>query len=39
MIQQSHSWAYLWRKTLLKRIHVANVQGSTVYSSQDMEAA
>ena len=38
-IQQSHSWAYRWRKTSLKRTYVANVQGSTVYSSRDMEAA
>ena len=26
MIQESHSWAYIWRKTLFERIHVGQSQ-------------
>ena len=40
MIQQSHSWASMWRNHNLKKkkyMH-PNVHCSTVYNSQNMEA-
>ena len=39
MIQQSHSWAYIWRKLDSKRYMHPNVHSSNIYSSQDMKAA
>ena len=38
MIQQSHSRAYIWRKTWFERYMHPNVYCSAVYSNQDMEA-
>ena len=37
MIQQSHSWVYIWRKWKLIKIDTLNVQSSIVYNTQDME--
>ena len=37
MMQQSYFWAYIQRKSHLKKIHVL-VHCSTIYNSQDMEA-
>ena len=40
MIQQFHSWAYIWKKenTNSKRYMHRNIHTSTIYNSQDMEA-
>ena len=38
MIQQSHSWAYIQRKTWFKRRNAPKLHCSTVYNSKDMEA-
>ena len=38
MTQQSHCWAYIWRKTWFDKINDPNVHFSAVYNSQDMEA-
>ena len=37
MIQQSHSWAYIWTKQNLKRYMHPYAHSSTIYKSQDME--
>ena len=38
MIQQSHSWVYILKKTYFEKIHAPHVPCSTIYNSQDMEA-
>ena len=38
MIQQSYSWAYIWKNSNLKRHKHPNVQSSIIYNSYDMEA-
>ena len=39
MIQQSHFWAYIWKKlNNLKRYMHLNIHSSTIYNSQDIEA-
>ena len=35
MIQQSHSWAYIWRKQIQKDTYTTMF----IYNSQDMEAS
>ena len=37
MTLQSHSWAYIQRKTWPKKIYTLQHSCSTVYNSQDME--
>ena len=38
MIRQSCSWAYIWRKLVIRENNMhPNVHSSTIYSSQDME--
>ena len=39
MIQQSHSWAYIWgkKKHNWKRSMLSKIHCSTTYNSQDME--
>ena len=37
MIQQPHSWAYIWRKLQSEKLHL-NVHCSSTDNSQDMEA-
>ena len=37
MIQQSHSWAYIWGKSIW-RYMAPNVHSNTIYNSQDMES-
>ena len=38
MIQQSISWASIWRNHNSKRYRHPNIHCSTIYNSQDMEA-
>ena len=37
MIQQCHSWVYIWRKSEFNRYMHPNVPWCTIYNSQDME--
>ena len=41
MIQQSHSWAYIWgeKKDTLKRYLHPSVHNGTIHNSQDMDAS
>jgi len=38
MIQQSHSWAYFQKKTLIWKDMHPNIHSNTIYNSEDMEA-
>ena len=38
MIQQSHSWAYIWKNHNSNTYLHPNVHSSTIYNSQDIEA-
>ena len=38
MIQQPHSWAYIWAKRSFKSYTHPGVHNSTIHSSQDLEA-
>ena len=37
MIQQIHSWAYIWTKPSLKKYMRPYVHCSTIHNSEDME--
>ena len=37
MIQQPHSWAYIWTKHNLKRYMYLYVHSSTIHNSKDIE--
>ena len=39
MTLQSHSWTHIRRTTRSEKIHAPGVHHSTLYNSQDMEAA
>ena len=38
MIQQSHSWAYIWTKLWLKKYMHPTIHSSTIHNGPDMEA-
>ena len=38
MIQQFHSWAYIWRKHQFKRIPAPELHSSAIHNNQDTEA-
>ena len=38
MIQQSHSWAYIWTNYNSERYMHPKVHSSTIYNTQEMEA-
>ena len=38
MIQQSHSWGYIWRKLTWKKNMHPSGHRNPIYNSQDMEA-
>ena len=37
MIQQSHTWAYIWRNPYFKKTQASKIYFSPIYNSQDME--